>query len=58
MKWLDKETILAMHDNIIKTIGGLHGIRDEGLFDSAINAPFASFGGVDLYPTLESKIIK
>lgn len=30
-------------------------MRDEGLLDSAINAPFQSFDGAALYPTLAEK---
>ena len=31
------------------------GIRDEGLLDSALNAPFATFGGKYLYPSVQAK---
>ena len=31
------------------------GIRDLGLIESAINAPFQTFGGQDLYPTIFDK---
>lgn len=30
-------------------------MRDEGLLDSALNAPFQSFGGEDLYPGILEK---
>ena len=30
-------------------------MRDEGLLDSALNAPYMSFGGEDLYKTVEEK---
>ncbi|MGL5513979.1 MAG: type II toxin-antitoxin system death-on-curing family toxin [Sporomusa sp.] len=42
-----------MHAMLIKQTGGLDGIRDEGLLDSAINAPFQTFAGEELYPTLQ-----
>ena len=35
--------------------GGSHGIRDEGLLESSISAPFQSFGGEDIYPTIYQK---
>src|SRR5690606_39032456 len=35
--------------------GGIHGIRDEALLDSALNAPFQSFDGEDLYKTIQAK---
>lgn len=31
------------------------GIRDKGLIESAVNAPFATFGGEELYPSLFDK---
>ena len=31
------------------------GIRDLGLIESAVNAPFQTFGGQDLYPTIFDK---
>ncbi|MDB9334216.1 type II toxin-antitoxin system death-on-curing family toxin, partial [Nodularia spumigena] len=36
----------------IKRYGGSFGIRDEGLLDSAIYQPQASFGGELLHPTI------
>ena len=37
---LSKTQILMMHKSLIEKTGGLDGIRDENLLDSAINAPF------------------
>jgi death-on-curing protein len=33
----------------------MDGIRDENFLDSAVNAPFQTFGGEYLYRTLETK---
>ena len=55
MKVLTKEQILDYHKELIDRYGGSHGIRDEKLFDSALAAPFQSFGGMDFYPSLEEK---
>lgn len=55
MTFLTKEQIITLHSLCIEQAGGSCGIRDEGLLDSAINAPFQSFAGVDLYPTVQSK---
>lgn len=52
---LNKEQIIMMHAILIKQTGGLDGIRDEGLLDSAVNAPFQTFAGEDLYPTVQKK---
>ena len=50
-----KMQVLRMHEELIATTGGSSGIRDESLLEAALAAPFVSFGGVDLYPTLEQK---
>ena len=47
--------IISMHSQLIMTIGGSDGIRDMGLLESAVNAPFQSFGGWDVYPTIYEK---
>ena len=49
------ETVIAIHSELIRHIGGSSGIRDENLLDMSVNAPFQTFGGVDLYPTLIDK---
>lgn len=45
IKFLDKETILAFHQDQVKTYGGKQGLRDEGLLESALAQPQASLGG-------------
>ncbi len=37
--WLDREVLLAIHEAQLSEHGGGPGIRDEGLFDSAIAKP-------------------
>lgn len=55
MKRLTKEQIMMLHRALITESGGSVEIRDEGLLDSAINAPFQTFGGDELYPSLLEK---
>lgn len=55
MKKLTKEQIISLHHELIKETGGTHGIRDAGLLDSALNAPFQSFDGVDSFPSIQQK---
>lgn len=55
MKVLTKNQILILHKDLIKIFGGLDGIRDENLLESAIFAPFQTFGGQDLYPSIIEK---
>jgi len=45
IQFLDKETILTYHKNLIETYGGSQGVRDEGLLESALAQSRASFGG-------------
>lgn len=52
---LTKEQILKMHEQLVERFGGEKGIRDEGLFESAVVTPFQSYGGVELYPSVEEK---
>lgn len=52
---LRKEKILEMHHELIQRFGGADGISDEALLDSALAAPFQSFSGQELYPTVQEK---
>ncbi len=52
---LSKEQVLKLHTSLIKTTGGSDGIRDEGMLDLALNNPFQSFGGKELYPSIQAK---
>lgn len=52
---LTKNQIISIHSVLINETGGSDGVRDEGLLESAIESPFQSFDGNDLYPTLMQK---
>ena len=52
---LSKPQILLLHEQLIAETGGSSGLRDEGMLDSALNAPFQTFGGEDIYPSLQQK---
>jgi death-on-curing protein len=58
MKRLSIPQIVMMHSALLKETGGLDGIRDENLLDSAVNAPFQTFGGEYVYKTLEAKVAR
>lgn len=55
---LTKDQILLLHKQLIARFGGTLGIRDEGLLDSAPNAPFQSFDGQDLYGSILEKAVR
>lgn len=52
---LTKEQILLLHTQLIETTGGSDGIRDMGLLESALESPFQSYGGEELYPGIHEK---
>ena len=58
MKILKKRHILLLHSVLIAESGGSDGVRDEGLLDSAVNTPFQTFSGQDLYPTVLEKAVR
>ncbi|MGA2141701.1 MAG: type II toxin-antitoxin system death-on-curing family toxin [Brevinematales bacterium] len=49
------EEVIIIHEKLIDTFGGIKGIRDLGLLDSAINRPFMTFEQKDLYKTIFEK---
>lgn len=55
MTILSKEQIISLHAQLIEETGGVGGLRDEGLLDSALNAPFQSFGSVEPFPSIQQK---
>lgn len=55
---LTKEQVLLLHKAIYNRYGGSFGVRDEGLLDSALEAPFQTFGGQDLYLGDMDKIVR
>ena len=55
MRRLSVEEVIYIHSEAVREFGGSDGIRDRGLLESAVNAPFQSFGGYDVYPTIYEK---
>ncbi len=43
---------LLVHSMMIESTGGTDGVRDSGSLDSALNAPFQTFDGKEIYPSL------
>ena len=50
-----RDKVLLLHQLITAETGGSVGVRDLGLLDSALESAYATFDGVDLYPTKEEK---
>ena len=55
MKRLTKQQIINLQKLLIDRYSGTHGICDEGLLASALNAPFQTFSGNELYPDITEK---
>lgn len=52
---LSQEKVLILHEILTEETGGDPGLRDLGLLNSALQSAFLTFGGEDLYPTVEEK---
>jgi death-on-curing protein len=55
MRYLTLPEILDLHRRVIEQSGGGDGVRDLGGVESAVAQPQMTFGGDELYPTIESK---
>ena len=51
-KFLSRLVVLALHQDMVAAFGGAIGVRDEGLLDSALAQPKATFGGEFLHSTI------
>ena len=58
MTKISSEKIKLLHQLMAETTGGSVGVRDEGLLDSAVEGAFATFDGVELYPSKVEKAAK
>lgn len=52
---LTASQVIKLHEQLIQQTGGSHGIRDMGLLESAVEAPFQAFGEHELYPSIQAK---
>ena len=51
-EFLTLEEVLILHERQVEAFGGTLGIRDQGLLESAIAMPEASFGGQFVHGSL------
>ena len=54
----NREKVKLLHQLMAEATGGSVGVRDEGMLDSALEGAFATFDGVELYPSKEEKAAK
>lgn len=52
---LSKPQVLFLHQELVRETGGIDGLREEELLDSALAAPFQSFGDQPLFPSIYQK---
>ena len=50
-----KEKVLLLHKILAEATGGMSGVRDEAMLDSALESAYAGFGDKEFYPTKEEK---
>ncbi len=55
LEFLEIADILEIHQILIEEFGGMSGVRDEGLLESALSQPKASFFGELLHPTIHEQ---
>ena len=55
MKILSESQVIRLHKTLIEAFGGTDGLRDEGMLQSALAAPFQTFDGESIYPSLQAK---
>lgn len=55
MRYVTLAEVVNLHRRLLRATGGASGIRDLGALESAVAQPRATFGGVDLYPTVVEK---
>lgn len=54
-KFLSLDEVLELHADQISSFGGTPGVRDEGLLESALAQPQATFGGQFLHRTISEQ---
>ncbi len=55
MLYLSIPELCELHELVIEKSGGSTGIRDLGVLESALAQPRMTFGGTELYPTIQEK---
>ena len=52
---LTADEIIMLHSKLLKAAGGLPGLRDRGLLESAVLGVNTGFENMEQYPTVEEK---
>ena len=52
---LSQDQVILLHASLIQRFGGAQGVWDLNLLDSALAAPYQTFDGDLLFPTIEEQ---
>lgn len=52
---LTTDEVIRLHEKLLSATGGIPGLRDQGLLESAVWSTDAAFGNVERYPSIEEK---
>jgi death-on-curing protein len=52
---IELQEVVTIHEVLMQEFGGLPGVRDQNLLQSAIERPFSGFGETAFYATPEAK---
>jgi death-on-curing protein len=55
MRYLSLPEVLVIYRRVLTQSGGAGGVRDLGAIESALTQPQMTFGGEELYPTIDAK---
>lgn len=55
MRFLLLDEVIELHKRILEQSGGMGGLRDRTVLESAPAQPRMTFGGQDLHPTIVEK---
>ena len=55
IRLLALDEVLELHRLLLEQSGGMPGVRDLGMLESAMAQPLMTFGGQELYPSLADK---
>ena len=55
---ITRDNVLTIYKLLTEATGGTVGVKDEGLLISALEAPYQTFDGSELFPTLLEKAVR
>ena len=53
--YISVDEVIEIHERMVESTGGSHGLRDRNRLESAVMLPQQTFDQVELYPTIIEK---